>query len=61
MALDKYVKEALANEVHGAKLNAEYAEDEVKRLETNLENARKLRDAAVARYNALRRYYNDNV
>lgn len=59
--LDKHVKLALSSNVQQAKDHLEFTEAQVKRLEADLDEARKLRDSAQERFNALSRYYNDNV
>ena len=60
MTLDSIVKGALTNVVNAAKLDLETATAEVKRLETKLEEARKVEAGAQDRYKALYRYLADN-
>ena len=59
--MDTHVKKELANAVQAAKEDLQWKEDQVKNLERGLEAARKARDLAQAKFNALQRYYNDHA
>ena len=59
--MDTHVKKELANAVQAAKEDLQWKEDQVKNLERGLEAARKARDLAQEKFNALQRYYNDHA